>query len=106
MKYGERLKLSRKHAGITQAELATRIGNGVTQAGISYLEKSEATGSEFTAQFAEACGVRPIWLASEIGPMIDEYRLASEIASKLDARELEAWYRAGRALAEPEQKIE
>lgn len=71
MKYGERLKAARKYAGITQAELAERIDNVVTQAGISYLENSEATGSEFTAQFSEACGVRPMWLASEKGEMTD-----------------------------------
>jgi transcriptional regulator with XRE-family HTH domain len=71
MKYGERLKSSRELAKLTQVALAEKIGSGITQAGISYLEKGDATGSEFTVQFAVACGVRPEWLAEEKGEMID-----------------------------------
>lgn len=70
MKYGERLKIARDYADLTQTQLADRVGNIVTQANISYLEKSDATGSEFTVQFASACGVAPIWLASETGDMV------------------------------------
>lgn len=69
MKYGERLKLAREAAKLTQAGLVAKIGSGITQAGISYLEKGDATGSEFTVQFATACAVRPEWLAEEKGVM-------------------------------------
>lgn len=70
MRYGERLYKARTHAKLTQAQLADRINNVCTQENISKLERGDATGSEFTAQFAEACGVRAIWLAEEIGDML------------------------------------
>lgn len=70
MKYGERLKLAREYAKLTQAELAERCGAG-SQVNISKLERSNADGSEFTVQYATACGVRPEWLAMEQGEMID-----------------------------------
>ena len=69
MKYGERLKAARKHADLTQGELAELIGNVCTQENISKLERGNATGSEYTAQFADACGISPIWLATGKGPM-------------------------------------
>lgn len=70
MKYGERLKLARTHAKLSQAELADRAKVG-SQVNVSKLERSEAEGSEFTVQYAMACGVRPEWLAMESGEMID-----------------------------------
>lgn len=72
MKYGERLRKARMHAELTQQELAERIKNVCTQENISKLERGDATGSEYTAQFAEACGVRAIWLAAESGDMLSE----------------------------------
>lgn len=70
--YGDRLRAARKHAKLSQAGLADAVGNVISQQGIQYLEKkSQATGSEFTAQFAEACGVRAIWLATGQGEMVD-----------------------------------
>ncbi len=74
MRYGERLKTAREHAKLTQKQLAERIGDACTQENISKLERSLTTkGSEYTVQFAEACGVRPMWLASEQGDMVDGY---------------------------------
>jgi transcriptional regulator with XRE-family HTH domain len=70
MKYGERLKIARTHAKLSQAELALRAGVG-TQENISKLERKKAEGSEFTVQYAIACGVRPEWLAMEQGEMVD-----------------------------------
>lgn len=68
MKYGERLHKARKTiAGLTQAELAGRIDHVCTQENISKLERSDASGSEFTVQFAHACGVNAIWLATGEG---------------------------------------
>lgn len=70
MEYGERLKLARKHANLTQDALADE--SGVKQPSISYLEniRNECTGSEFTARFARVCGVSVDWLADEIGEMV------------------------------------
>lgn len=78
MKYGERLKAARTYAGLTQGELADRVKNATTQANISYLENSDATGSELTAQFAAACGINALWLATEEGSMISKYQTSDE----------------------------
>lgn len=64
MNYGERLKKARGHAGLTQAGLADAIGNACSQENISKLERGNATGSEYTALFASACGVNHFWLAT------------------------------------------
>lgn len=85
MKYGERLKAARDHAGLTQGQLsalASKLADplSISQPAISQLEKGPATGSEFTVQFAVVCGVRPEWLAYESGPMINRYRTDNRIA--------------------------
>lgn len=63
MLYGKRLKLARAHAQLTQSVLADRAG--CKQTNISKLEIGVARGSEYTVQFALACGVSPAWLAIE-----------------------------------------
>lgn len=78
MKYGERLLKARTYAKLTQKQLADKINNVCTQENISKLERSDATGSEFTAQFADACGVRAIWLAEGKGEMTDGYYVEDE----------------------------
>lgn len=103
MKFCDRLKIARKHAGLTQPQLSEKLNGNITQQAISHLESPSSNGSEHTVQLAIACGVRPEWLAIGDGPMVDEYRMAEEIASKLEARERAAWYRAGRALAQPDE---
>lgn len=70
MKYGERLKAARKHAGLSQKDLAEKA-KVCTQENISKLERTDAEGSEFTVHLAVACGVRPEWLALEQGEMVD-----------------------------------
>jgi transcriptional regulator with XRE-family HTH domain len=70
MSYGTRLKKAREHAGYTQAELAEKAKVG-SQVNISKLERMSASGSEFTVQYAMACGVNPVWLATGEGEMID-----------------------------------
>lgn len=77
MKYGERLKEAIKHAKLTQLQVAER--SGVTQSNISQLINSDAVGSEFTAQFADACGVSAIWLADERGDMVLFYQKSPHI---------------------------
>jgi len=68
MKYGERLRAAREHAKLSQSALAAKAEVG-TQENVSKLERGEAEGSEFTVQYARACGVRPEWLALEDGSM-------------------------------------
>lgn len=76
MNYGERLKAARKHAKLSQAKLAEMTG--VSQANISKLELSEATGSEFTVQFSVACGVSCEWLAMNTGEMVNNVNYNNE----------------------------
>jgi len=71
MKYGERLRIARKHAGLSQKELRDKA-DVATQENISKLERSNAEGSEFTVHYAVACGVRPQWLALEDGEMLGQ----------------------------------
>jgi transcriptional regulator with XRE-family HTH domain len=68
MKYGDRLRLARKHAGLSQSQLAEEAG--VSQSTVSQLENSETDiGSLHTVRFARACKVSPDWLDDEIGDM-------------------------------------
>lgn len=68
MTLGERLKIARAHAGITQLELSER--SGASQQAISSIERGDADGSTQLVQIAVACSVRPEWLAMELGPML------------------------------------
>lgn len=76
MKYGQRLKQARLHAKLNQPQLSQKLNGIVSQQNISHLENGDATGSEYTVQFALACGVDPIWLATETGEMIPSADLA------------------------------
>ena len=68
--YSKRLRVARAHADLTQAELAQSAG--CTQVNISKLEQPGTTGSDLTVQFALACRVTPIWLATGGGEMFNE----------------------------------
>lgn len=86
-KYGARLKAARKHAKLSQADLAEMVG--LSQPTISNLEKPEndASGSEYTVKLARACGVSVDWLDDEIGEMLPSGYDASPIDTSLQARE-------------------
>jgi len=72
MNYGERLRMARLHAHLSQAELAEQ--SGVTQPTVSQLENSTTdNGSAHTVRFARACGISPDWLDDENGEMIPAY---------------------------------
>jgi phage repressor protein C with HTH and peptisase S24 domain len=74
--YGNRLKAAQKHAGLTQKDLAKRVGMG--QGTLSAL-MSEGHGSSFTVQLASTCGVSPHWLATGEGEMLPRaYTLKAE----------------------------
>jgi transcriptional regulator with XRE-family HTH domain len=77
MKFNQRLKLARKHAKLTQQQLADALGRDendqpiMSQANVSGLETDpNAKGSIFTPQLAAACGVDPLWLATGTGDML------------------------------------
>jgi transcriptional regulator with XRE-family HTH domain len=66
--FGERLYLARKHAGLSQRDLADKVG--LSQSNINGLEKS-GQGSAKSSRIAQVCGVRVEWLAEGEGPMLD-----------------------------------
>ena len=68
MEYKERIKAARRHAGLTQAQLAKVVG--IDQASISDLERGRSQRSSYNASIAKACGVSAIWLESGSGPMV------------------------------------
>lgn len=68
MTYGERVKLARERAKLTQVRMAEICG--VTQPTISQIETTVSIGSAYTTRFARACGVSAEWLADEIGEMV------------------------------------
>ena len=72
MNYSTRIKAARKHAGLTQAELASRAG--VTQTSISDLERGKSASSSFTATLAKVCRVSALWLETGEGKMVPDMR--------------------------------
>lgn len=72
MNYSTRIKAARKHAGLTQAELASRAG--VTQTSISDLERGKSASSSFTATLAKVCRVSALWLETGEGQMVPDMR--------------------------------
>lgn len=66
MSIGARIREARKHAKLTQGQLASRVG--VTQATISELETGESAGTTLLATFASVLGVNALWLETGKGP--------------------------------------
>lgn len=65
--FGNRLYTARKHARMTQKELAQAVGMG--QSSLAEAERSGA-GSTFVLELARATGVRPAWLSAGEGEML------------------------------------
>lgn len=68
--FGARLKQARKHAALTQAQLAKRVGIG--QSTLAELEKT-GQGSSHAVAIAQACRVSPAWLSKGEGEMSAGY---------------------------------
>lgn len=68
MNLSQRIKAARKHAGLTQRQLAEAVK--VEQPLISQLETGKTLKSAHIAQMAKVCGVSAIWLASGEGEML------------------------------------
>jgi len=66
--FGDRMARARAHAGMSQKEAALAIG--IKQPTISELEGT-ATKSAHTAKAAAVYGVRPTWLQTGEGPMLE-----------------------------------
>jgi transcriptional regulator with XRE-family HTH domain len=58
--FGIRLRWARKHAGLTQEQLAEKMGLG--QSSVSATERIGQSSTE-TVRYAEVCGVNAKWLA-------------------------------------------
>lgn len=112
MKLGERLKLARKHAGISQEELGIRAGCG--QAVVSKIERGDQEKTGYIAKLAKACGVNIEWLDEEIGEMIPssplivnqdspEY-LVYKVMEQMDDKTKRQLLKIGNSLIEPENK--
>lgn len=107
----DRIKQARKHAGLTQAELAVAIR--VSQPVISQLERGENLQSVHLLKIATECGVNPIWLAEGTGemqelgpvPMVEELETelpmamgAGKVRTPLDVVQEMLATKAGKAL--------
>jgi transcriptional regulator with XRE-family HTH domain len=81
--YASRLRQARSHAGLSQAELARRLG--LKPQAVQYLEADDnnARGSRNTPRIARECGVDPIWLESGTGVMLP--RTGAESSSRMAA---------------------
>lgn len=62
----DRLKFARKNAGLSQVELAERVG--IKQASISEIERGLTRSSGHLVKIAQACGVDPVWLSEGVRP--------------------------------------
>jgi phage repressor protein C with HTH and peptisase S24 domain len=69
MEYKDRIKTARKHAKLTQVELAKLVG--IDQTSISDLERGKSQSSSYNARIAAACGVSSLWLEDGLGEMVD-----------------------------------
>lgn len=73
MTIGLRLKAARKHAGLSQKELVSKLNGLMSQQNISQLESGVNKGTEFVVQLAMACMVSPEWLATGKGDMTNSH---------------------------------
>lgn len=67
MELKDRLKQARKHARLTQVELAERAG--IKQASVSEIERGLTRTSGHLVKLATICGVDPVWLSEGVGDM-------------------------------------
>ena len=65
MKIGQRIREARKAAGMTQDQLAAKVG--MRQNSISELEKGDSAGTTNVAKFAQALRVNALWLETGMG---------------------------------------
>lgn len=81
---GERLKKARKHAGMTQSELAKAIE--AKQGAISDLENGRNNSSTKLVQMAICTGVSAEWLSTGKGEMITADKDMNEVQAEIQSR--------------------
>lgn len=79
MNLSERIKAARKHAGLTQRELAERVG--IAQTAISQLESGKTLRSTYLFAISEACGVSGSWLATGMGGMVIDPKVQAAVSA-------------------------
>lgn len=78
--FGERLKAALAHSGMTQQQLADRVG--ISQQLINYATSARAKGSKYSLQMAIALRVSPEWLSSGEGVMLEPRRTFPEVEQR------------------------
>lgn len=71
MSLGDRFIAARKHARLSQQELALRLG--CSQGLISKIERGDQNETSLIVKVAQICGVNSFWLDSGDGEMVIEY---------------------------------
>jgi phage repressor protein C with HTH and peptisase S24 domain len=79
MNLSDRIKSARKHAQLTQRQLADRVG--IAQAAISQLESGRALRTTYITDIASACGVSSTWLATGDGEMTGGREASGRVAA-------------------------
>lgn len=110
MNLASRLKVARKHAKLSQVQLAEKLKGLMTQQNISLLESGTTSGTEYIVQLAVACNVCPIWLATGEGEMIVSYpgydqftTEALKVMQLMDETTKYQFIQIGYTLAEPKK---
>ncbi|MGN7610632.1 helix-turn-helix domain-containing protein [Magnetococcales bacterium HHB-1] len=67
MTLSNRIRTAREYAGLTQKELADRVG--ISQTAVHKLECGRSKSSRRTVAISVACGVDPVWLETGRGEM-------------------------------------
>jgi len=93
MALGKRVREARERSGLTQEELARKVG--MTQAAIHALEKRDSQGSRKIAELAKALGVDMGWLANGVREAMATREPASSYHSRPNelkwAGQMEVW---------------
>lgn len=66
---GDRVRVARKNKGMTQGQLAAAVG--IAQPTLSNLEKGKHAETVKIVEIAKTLGIRPEWLSSGAGPMLE-----------------------------------
>lgn len=82
MTLGERITHARTRIGMTQDELAKRVGYR-SQSSIGSLESGARRKTTRIAELADALQVESLWLSSGIGPMVTGEDALSETAMRI-----------------------